>query len=107
MHNRHDRAKSRGPLLVSHGGSATFDTNDLDQHHSVSPSSEDDTPRSKGGGSKLLLPARYANGALLGAACLVALACFVLITKHSQYERAQRHLESIYQVRRGTGALLY
>ncbi|KAI8467285.1 MAG: hypothetical protein J3K34DRAFT_460438 [Monoraphidium minutum] len=53
------------------------------------------TPRSK---RRALLPLRYASSALLAAA-LLALSCFVILSKHRQYERAQRQIESVYQAK--------
>ena len=95
MYNR----GAKRPVLVSHGGSATFDTNELDQQPSMSPASEEDTPRSKSRvAAKLLLPQRYTSGALLAAAALLAFACFVILSKHRQYDRAQHQAEAVYQV---------
>lgn len=86
------------PLLVAHGGiSSAFDTQMIDQQHSISPLSDQDTPRSKGRAK--LLPARFVNGFLMFASIMLALACYLIISKHRQYETAHRQLESLYQVR--------
>ncbi|KAI8475180.1 MAG: nucleotide-diphospho-sugar transferase-domain-containing protein [Monoraphidium minutum] len=54
------------------------------------------TPRSK---RRALLPLRYASSALLAAALLLAISCFVILSKHRQYDRAQRQIESVYQAK--------